>query len=341
MKTPISWKSKSLTSLGIALSALWLVACGSEEKSAEESVVSRHKIGISIARNDDNSPFLQQVYQTFQQRSSLFPNLEIMIGSAGNDQAKQYEQLDQFLAQGAQLLIINLADLNKGTELTQRYCAKVPLVFYNFHPGINALSSCSKAYFVDAEVVSAAVTQGVEMLKSWKDNPEWDKNGDGVIQLALLGAIQFDPNASARSDWVVTTVKNYPEIKADAEVVFREDAFFQTHLAHDVVEKWVQDAKFDQVEVIASASDSMAFGALEVLTKHQKKVPIFSMDGLKPAQEAIQRGEIVYSARADFNNEIDTALQLATNLVTGQPAHQGLKYLLNNQEVRIPYIFSK
>ena len=74
----------------------------------------------------------------------------------------------------------------------------------------------------------------------------------------------------------------------------------------------------------------MAFGALEVIAKHQKKVPIFSMDGLKPAQEAIQRGEMVYSARADFNNEIDTALQLAVNLVTGQPTHQNLKYLINN-----------
>ena len=69
----------------------------------------------------------------------------------------------------------------------------------------------------------------------------------------------------------------------------------------------------------------MALGALEA-TKHNKKLPIFSVDALPEVLQLIKKGEIAGTVLNDGVNKVKQVVQLSANLTNGkqqQKVHNG------------------
>lgn len=334
-------KKAVLTPMTVVIAACALSACldvPAQEPTKAPDVFPTVMVGASIARNDDNSPYLQEVYRTMEKVGQEQPTLSLKLASADNSQEKQYAQLNQMLAEGAKALVINLADYTKGEEVIKTYCDKVPLVFYNYHPGDKALASCKNAYFVDTDVPSGAIALGLSVLNHWKENKAWDKNGDGKIQLAIVEALPSELSSEARSTWTKSTIESYPNLGTETEVLFNDVALYQTHLAEELVNKWVAEPDFAKVEVVLSMSDSMSYGTLKALQAHNIKLPIFSIDRLSPTEEHIKKGEIIDAVATNFDAEMYTALRLAANLATNQDPMAGIAYRMEYKTIRVPYV---
>lgn len=316
-----------------------LVGC--VESQVKETTLPPTTIGFVLARNDVNSPYLQKAHQTAEQVSKNIPNLTLLLNHANGSMETQYAHIDKMISQGAKAVVVNLVDGSRGGELLAKYCGKVPLVFYVINPGDKPMAKCDKAYFVNSDPAQGSVALGLSILKNWEKNSQWDKNGDGKIQIALMDAFPAQPHSASRGDWAISTIENYPGINKKAEVLFRGAGRFQTNVAEEVATAWVADPKFANVEVIVSTADSMSYGILAVLQKYQMaKIPMFSVNRLTPTEEIIKKGDMVDSVATDFDNEVHSALRLAVNLANNAPLTAGLNYHVHDKQLLVPFVVS-
>ncbi|ELA09351.1 methyl-galactoside ABC transporter galactose-binding periplasmic protein MglB [Moraxella macacae 0408225] len=285
----------------------------------------------------ESNPFFQGAYKTYETEAKNQPNLTLLIDHANNDQAVQDKQLDEMVAKGAKALVINLVDVNQGKAVIDKYCGKVGLVFFNRNPGDKNLASCSTAYFVDGDATQAGVLQGLKVLETWKNNPSWDKNKDGVIQFAMLEGIPNHTGTIARTKWSIGTMQNYPSLGIPVEKVFQDYAMFNTTKAQELLDTWTKLPDFSKVEVILANNDSMALGAVLSLKEKGIKLPVFGIDATPDAVKSIQAGEMTATVLNDFDNQAKSSLRLAANLAAGVTPLQGIEYKMEHNVIQVPY----
>lgn len=322
-------KSVACAFVGLALSA-----CLPKEEQATEAkeVIT---LGVGMARNDDNSPYLQAYYRAFEQNAAANPDIKMLIEDAKNDQDTQFKQLDEMIAKGAKGLAVNLVDYKRGGESVARYCNKVFLVYVS-NPGGRELASCADTYHVQPDLFSAGVVQGREILKQWAANPEWDKNGDRSIQIAVLAPSIRETGYGSQIAWTLETIGHSPNVAVGTDVLLEGEAFYQTNLAKEVVEKWIEEPNFSEVELVVVGSDSMSFGVLEVFKANGIQLPIFSFDALPEAKKAVERGDLRYTVEYNILEQTKVALLVLENLARGLPASTGLRYPIKDREISIP-----
>lgn len=322
------------------LGGMYLTACSTAtQPNATTAGVAQYPfstVGMSMS-SIENNPFFQGAYQSYETEAKNQPNLTLLINHANNDQATQDKQLDEMVTKGAKALVINLVDVNQGKAVINKYCGKVGLVFFNRNPGDKHLASCPTAYFVDGDATQAGVLQGLKVLETWKNNPNWDKNKDGVIQFAMLEGIPNHAGTMARTKWSIGTMQNYPSLGIPVEKVFQDYGMFNANKAKDLLDTWTTLPDFAKVEVILANNDSMALGAVQSLKEKGIKLPIFGIDATQDALKSIQAGEMTATVINDFESQAQTSLRLASNLSAGVDPLQGIEYKMVHNIIQVPY----
>lgn len=329
---------KSLMTAFLALSALSACNNQSDVPATNTAAYPEATIGVSISSIATN-PFFQGMYASFEEVGKEHAGLKVLLSSADNQQAMQNTQLEEAIKHGAKALVINLADVSVGSEIVSSFCArKIPVVYINRHPGEKALANCDIAYMVDGDAVQGGVLQGLLVLEQWKANSAWDKNKDGKIQYAMLEGIPGHAGAMARTQWSISTMATYPNKGVPVEKIFQDTAMFQTEKAEEVVSEWIKHPEFASVEVLLANNDSMALGAANVFKKHpENKVPIFGIDAVKDALNAVKTGDLAGTVYNDYDTQARVAVRMAANLAAGKDAMSGLDINLDNRMVKIPY----
>lgn len=323
--------------LCLVLSSLLLSACSSESNNnTSNAPYPKTQIGVTVSSIETN-PYFQGFYNHVKSVSEKQSDLTIVMDHANNDQVLQDKQFEDMKNKGAKALIINMADINQGADVVNRYCGKIPLVFFNRSPGEKALANCEKAYFVDGDPAQAGVLQGLEVLKNWSKNPQWDKNKDGKIQFAIVKGIPGHFSGKARSQWAVGTMENYPSLGVPVQEIFSEFGLFQFNEAKNITNKWVAHPSFSQVEVIIANNDTMALGVIDVLKEKNLKVPVFGIDGSAPAREAVKRGDMIATVFNDYETQAEVSLRIASNLASDLPADANLPFKLDYKTVLVPF----
>lgn len=323
--------------LCLVLSSLLLSACSSKsnEDTANASYPKTH-VGVAVS-SIESSAYRDSVYNHAKSIGESQSNLTISVDQAGNDQAAQDKQIEGMVNKGAKALVINMVDINQGADLVNRYCGKVPMVFFNRSPGEKVIANCEKAYFVDGDPAQAGVLQGLEVLKHWSNHPEWDKNKDGKIQFAIVKGIPGHFSGKARSQWAIGTMENYPSLGVPVQEIMSDFGLFQTAETKNVVNKWVMNPNFSQVEVILANNDTMALGVIEVLKERNLKVPVFGIDASADGLKAVERGDMVATVFNDYKLQTETALRMASNLAADLPVDQNLPFKLDYKTVYVPF----
>lgn len=325
--------------MGLGL-ATGLGACSDADTKAHEA--QKHypvaTVGVSVS-SIQNNPFFQGMYRSFETvGQQQQPSLTLILDSANDIQDKQNAQLESMIKQEARALVVNLIDVAMGKEMVQKMCQrKMPIVFIDRSPGSKNLAACESAFLVDGDSAQAGVLQGLQVLKGWKDNPTWDKNRDNTIQYAMLEGIPDHAAALARTKWSVGTMESYPHLSVKVQKVFQDSAFFQEQKAADLVEQWINQPEFASVEVILANNDSMALGAIAALKRHNIQLPVFGIDGSKPALQAMKAGTLAGTVLNDFDTQAKTALRLAANLAAEKPALEGIPFDMSYRVIKVPY----
>lgn len=314
---------KLCISLGVALG---LVACNSGVEQ-DVSKMPAAQLGAVVSSIDTN-PYFQSMYKSFQDTASENSQLSLQLEASKDDQELQNNQIEAMINSGVKALVINLADTKVGPEFASKMCdRRIPVVYINRSPGNKALQECDIAYFVGSDDNQAGILQAQLALENWTEHPEWDKNGDGKMQIAVLEGNLAIHSAKIRAGWAISSLKFNPESGLGSEgvdIVFQETARYSLDVAKEVVGKWLNSPDFNKVEVILAGNDNMAMGAGEVLEAANKKVPIFGIDGLPKTQEAIRHGRVYATILNDADTQARTALRMAANLANERPVTEGL-----------------
>lgn len=326
-------RTKLWTMLPLAI----LCACGGEsspktsdaktEAVAASTVYPQAQVGMSISSIATN-PFFQNMYRVYGEVDAAQNSLTLELASADNDQEKQNAQLQDMVNKGAKALVVNLADVKQGQQVMDYWCSKnVPVVYFNRSPGEKNLAACATAYFVDGDVMQAAVFQAVHILQQWKAHPEWDKNKDGKIQYAMIMGLPEHEGSDLRTRWVSQTMETYPKLNVKTEKVLADYGLFQSAKTEELMTAWQKQPEFARVEVVIANNDTMALGALNALEKQGVSLPIFGIDGSKAALEAVKQGRMAGTVFNDFEGQAKTSLRMAANLAAGKDVMDGIENL--------------
>jgi len=321
---------KFIALFSVLFLGLVLIAC----QTTEKKIV----IGSNIYTYGDN--FMNGVVRPELVRYAAEKGVTLNIVDSENSQAKLNDQVDVFITQGVDVLAINLVDpAAAGTIINKAKTAGIPLILFNKEATeAGVMNTYDKVWYVGTDSAEAGVIQGQMMLADWQANPTWDKNGDGKVQYVLLKGESGHPDAEARTR---ESVKAFTDAGIDmVQLGLQDSSTWNTAEAQNTMQSWITSFG-DQIELVISNNDGMAFGAVTAMKAASKNYPIYGVDALAQALQMIGANELNGTVLNDGVNQARATLDLAINAAQGKPVTEGTSWVVRTdgtKAVRVAYV---
>jgi inositol transport system substrate-binding protein len=262
---------------------------------------SKVKIGVALAMFDD--VFITNVRDAMTKWASTHPDVELTIVDAANDTAKQVGQVENFLAQGMDAVVILPVDTTATGPMTKAIVkAGKPLVYVNRKPE----KLPKGVVYVGSKSIDAGVMNMEELGKAM--------GGKGNLVI-LIGELSDEP-AHGRTDGIKQVVKEqFPNIKVTRE----QTGHWKREPGKTIMEDWL--ASGQQIDGVAANNDEMALGALQAIKAAKKigKIPVGGTDGTHDALESMDKGELNNTVFQDPVAQGGEAVNAAYLLVKKEP----------------------
>ena len=278
------------------------------------------KVGVCIYQFSDNfmTLFRGELENYLIEQGFAKENITIVDGA--NDQATQSNQIDTFITQGVDVLIINPVNSSSAATITDKVvAADIPLVYINREPD------------ADEE-------------KRWEEN-EWDvtyvgcdARQSGTYQgemIADLGLETIDKNGNGKVDYIM--IEGDPEnvdaqYRTEFSVKALEDAGLEVNCLDDQVGNWDQataqqlvanslSQHGEDIEVVFCNNDAMALGALQAIESAGRTVGediyLVGVDALSEALENVLAGTMTGTVFNDHFSQSHSAADAAISYLTG------------------------
>jgi inositol transport system substrate-binding protein len=255
-------------------------------------------VGVSMALFDDN--FLTAVRASMKERAQQ-AGVQIQFEDAENDIGRQLNQIQNFIAQRVDAIIVNPVDTDATPRMTRLVAnAGIPLVYVNRMPADRELPP--RVSFVGSDEKDSGTLQMTEVCRLI--------GGKGDI-VVLMGELT---NQSARQ-----RTRDIDEVIArpacrGIRVVDRQAANWKRTAAADLVTNWLS-AGLRPAAVVAN-DDEMAIGAIQALRQaHLLGTTIVAgidatPDALAEMKTGALRVTVFQNAPAQGRGAVDTAVKL-------------------------------
>lgn len=328
------WLHKALAALAAAAALACCASCSGEPEASNTL-----RIGVSLYTLDDTfiSSVVQNLGRTAQEAEShadLKINLSIVDGRS--NQTTQLEQVDRFIARGCDILCINIVDRTAAAVVVDKAQeAGVPLIFFNRQPVDEDIRRSSQVYYVGVNAQGNGTLQGRLVLDAWQKDPaSIDRNGDGILQYAMLEGEPGHQDALLRTEY---SVKALTDAEVSVEKLASGTANWNRGQASARVSLWIQEFG-DQIEVIFANNDDMALGAIDALKEAGiSPLPlIVGVDATAPALESIAAGELYGTVLNDADGMARSMVDLSLALWSGSDPSEAVN-LQDGHYVWLPY----
>ena len=250
--------------------ALITLALGSTPGLAAQKV----RIGVAMALFDD--VWLTLVRDAMTKWAKDHPDVELTIVDANNDTNKQVGQVENFLAQGMDAIVILPVDTAATGPMTKAVVkAGKPLVYVNRKP----LNLPKGVVYCGSNSIEAGIMNMEELGKCM----------GGKGNLAILMGELSNEAAIGRTDGIKKTVKEkFPDIK----IVREQTGNWKRAQGKTIMENWL--ASGQEINGVASNNDEMALGALQAIKAAGKlgKICVGGTDGSRDALASMDKGEL-------------------------------------------------
>lgn len=340
-------KVKKLLAMALAtvMVAASLVGCGGKTSNGGENAGSDDtvKVGVFLYKFDDTYiSTVRQALQKIQDENGGKVEFEFFDGKG--DQATQNDTIDTALQKDYDLLLVNLVDTGAGQTVVDKIkAAEKPVVLFNREPAAEVVKSYEKAIFVGTNAIEAGIMQGDIIADEWEANKDKiDKNGDGVLQYVMLQGEPDNPEAVARTEYSVSTLKDKG---IEVEELARQVCNWDQALAQNAMEAWLSSYG-DKIEAVIANNDGMALGAIAALQAQgyntgegDKNIIVVGVDATTAAQEYIDKGYMLGSVLQDAEGMAKALYETGLNLAAGKGVTEGTSYEFDDTGVaiRIPY----
>ena len=263
-----------LLCVGMAMTTMMGTATVFAEEAAETAVdlegvdLENTKIGISIYQFADNFMTLYRTELVRYLTEDLGFNPDnIVVQDGKNDQAEQTNQINNFITDQVDVMILNLVQSSSAPQVTDM-CneAGIPVVYINRQPDETESDRWAadgiKATYVGADARQSGTFQGEEIVETANQG---DINGDGKVSYIMVQGDPENVDAQYRTEYSVKAL-------TDAGIEVNELLLQRGDWDQAKGQQIVQDAltQFgEEVEVVFCNNDAMALGALQALPLHR------------------------------------------------------------------------
>ena len=308
--------------------SLSLVACGGGDKSGDASKTEEGgTIGVCIYKFDDA---FMTTYRNALQEILEDKGYKVTVVDGNNDQAKQNEQINTFITQGVDALIINPVMTSAAATIVDTVkAADIPTVLINREPTADDMAAYNKLVYVGCDAAQSGTFQGQLILDT---ENKGDINGDGVVSYIMIQGDPENIDAQLRTEYSVKALTD-AGVEVEQLNLTRGDwdrEKGQTICANDL-------AQFgDKVEVVFCNNDDMAIGALQAIQSAgrtvNKDIYLVGVDALAAALNEVKAGNMTGTVLNDAVGQASGAVEQMELLLNGTTFEAG------KQSVYVDYV---
>ena len=255
-------------------------------------------LGVSMALFDDN--FLTAVRASMKERAQQL-NVPIQFEDAQNDIGRQLNQIQNFIAQKVDAIIVNPVDTDATPKMTRlAVSARIPLVYVNRLPADRQLPP--RVSFVGSDEAQSGTLQMAEVCRLLQ--------GKGEI-VVLIGELTNQAARQRTQD--IYDVIARPQCRG-IRIVEKQTANWKRTEAADLMTNWLSAGVRPQA--VLANNDEMAIGAIQSLkqAKLLSRTIVAGIDATPDGLAAMKAGDlkatVFQNAPAQGRGAVDTALKL-------------------------------
>ena len=278
------------------------------------------KVGISIYQFADNfmTLFRGELENYLVEQGFSKDNITIVDGA--NDQATQTNQIQNFITQGVDVLIINPVNSSSAETITDMVVeAGIPLVYINREPDASEEQRWADnnwdVTYVGCDARQSGTYQGEMIADLGLDTV--DMNGNGKIDYIMIEGDPENVDAQYRTEYSIKAL---------------EDAGLEVNCLDDQVGMWDQataqqlvanslSQNGNDIEVVFCNNDAMALGALQAIESAGRTVGediyLVGVDALSEALEDVLAGTMTGTVFNDHFSQSHSAADAAINYLSG------------------------
>ena len=257
------------------------------------------KIGVTMSAFDDN--FLTVLRNGMGKYAESQKDVSLQFEDAQGDVGKQLNQIQNFIAQKVDAIIVNVVDTDATPKMTKLATqAGIPLVYVNRMPADKTLPE--KVAYVGSNEVDSGTLQMKEVCKLM--------GGKGSI-LVMMGDLANQAARQRTQD--VEDVIATPECSG-IKILDKRTAKWQRTEGNDLMTNWISSGM--KFEAVVSNNDEMALGAIQALkaSKMLDKTIVAGIDATQDALASMKAGElkvtVFQNAAGQGQGAVDTALKI-------------------------------
>ena len=332
---------KILAMLLAAVMLLGLLAgCG--EKKEETKPNEDSALNVAVFYYDYSDVYISSVRNAMDAQFAALGITPNNYDGAGN-QASQTDQINTAIANGANLLIVNIVETSSPdaaqNAVEAAKTAGIPIIFFNREVADEVVNSYEKCAFVGTDAPEAGHMQGKMIGEYLLANYDAvDLNGDGVISYVMFKGQEGNAEAEARTQFgvedanAVLTAAGKPELayynaSATDKYLVDPGGKWSAQAANDYMATILpeySEANGNMVELIICNNDGMAEGAVSALQgagyntgDGSKTIPVFGVDATDSAKQLINEGKMTGTIKQDAEGMASTILALVKNVMSG------------------------
>lgn len=269
-------------------------------------------IGICIYKFDDN---FMTLYRGELERLLGEKGYKVSIVDGNNDQVKQTEQINTFISQGVDALIVNPVMTTAAAPMIELVKnAGIPTVIINREPSAEDMGLWDKVSYVGADASQSGTFQGQIILETPNKG---DFNGDGKVSYIMVQGDPENIDAKLRTEY---SVKALTDAGVEVEELDIQRGDWDQVRGQEITATDL--SKFgDKVEVVFCNNDAMALGALEAVKAAGRTVGediyVVGVDALADAVSKVASGEMTGTVLNDATGQATKAVEVLEELLAG------------------------
>ena len=328
---------KHISLLLVLAMALTLVACGGKTEAPAETQaaaeapaeapaaeVTTYDVGVAIYQYNDNfmTLYRQEIEAYFKTLETDTVKYNITMVDSKNDMAEQTNQIDTFITQGMDVIILNLVQTSSAEVLIDKVvAADIPLILINREPlgetdeSYPGIINNEKVCYVGADARQSGTYQGEIVLAL--DN-KGDINGDGVVNYIMVIGDPENPDAQYRTEF---SVKALTDAGVNVNCLVENVGNWDQTKGQEITAAAL--AQFgDEIEVVFCNNDGMALGAAAAIEAAGRTVGtdiyLLGVDALDECQEMVKAGTMTGTVLNDHIGQSHAAVDAAVAALNGE-----------------------
>jgi len=286
-----------VTKLFSALAAVAAVGAGALSLVSNTSAAQKEFV-VGYTNLQDTDVFTMRRKTEFDAAAKADPDVNIRFADANGDISKQLDQIDNFIAQQVDAIVVVPVDFHgivSGVKKANK--AGIPVI------ALGIESAGGEYTFVGSRNLDAGRLQGEFMADKLPKNAE-------ILYL------QGEPGLYHSTERLEGFTKALAG-RTDVKLLGNLPGNYDRARGMKVTEDWIQ--RFPKFDAIIAANDQMALGALQALkTAGRTGVMISGIDGTADALDAIQRGEMSQTIFQDAKGQAQAAFDVVEMIKKGE-----------------------